>query len=75
MKCTHTHTNPLFMPVALWSMPFQFSQAKHDFYSSKNQEKKKRVQLTLKKTLFTILIRGLFYFDMQTVGPVHSYII
>lgn len=38
---THTHRNPLFMPVALWSMPFQFSQAKHDFYSSKNQEKKK----------------------------------
>lgn len=72
---THTHTQTHFL--CLWHCgrcPFS-SVKQNTIFIQVRIKKKKRVQLTLKKTLFTILIRGLFYFDMQTVGPVHSYII
>lgn len=35
-RVMHVHTNNA-LPLALWSMPFQFSQAKEDFYSSKKE--------------------------------------
>lgn len=72
---THTHTETHFL--CLWHCgrcPFS-SVKQNTIFIQVRIKGEKRVQLTLKKTLFTILIRGLFYFDMETIGPVHSYII